>query len=529
MGRMLMKRSRIAGILGLGLVFFVLSGCQQPSLSSDATLKSVSIAGIAATLGTSSSDWTAASEGTITLSNSLSENAVVSISSTKSGATIYCSLTEGTAMPNFEETTTFTFVDGNYLYVEVYSPNLDTIQFYKIKVTVVEDSPVLRDVLLAGRSAAGYSSTNSTVQQFGTGLGTPAATYGAAVAGEVWFGTSQANTELEVSSTPMLTGTAATDTEAAVPAVTVQYAVAPDATTEPVFADSAKVTVTNGSYLYVKATLVSDTTKVLIYKLKLVQKSDTRTLSSVTIKGASDTAATTMDIGVMGTVSFPGEEYYGSYRNGAALATTGNMGVYTTTDKEHGLDSITISAISSDSTVKIEYDVAEKQLDYLVFAHEPATDNTTGIFTSLTSGQYLAIQVTSEIGEKGWYRFRVASGQSGTVLTGATVGTANATIGSALTTFYSYWLQGTTGSVTLSATTDPVTVVAIKDATTSSDAVVEYGIGSSSYGMSTIPSSWNTDGVIAASDISAGKYIVCRVTSGNGLNITYYAMKISIQ
>jgi hypothetical protein len=440
-------------------------------------------------------------------------------------------------MPNFVETPTFTFVNGDFLYIEVYSPNLDTILYYKVKVTVVDDAPVLYDILLAGRSATGYSSSNTTVQQFGTGLGTPAATYGAALAGEVWFGASQLSTPLTVIATPMLPKS-----------TSLEYAVAVDGA-EPIFSstptvdtngdktidsnDSFTVTVADGSYLYVKSTLAATSTTAAasyVYKLKLVQKKDDRTLTAVTIRGASDASATTMDIGDMGTVSFPGSEYYGSYLNGAVLATKGNNGTYSTTDKTHGLDSITIQATATDPTLKIEYDVADPTAlrDYLVFAHEPRTDNTTGLFTNLTSGQYLAIQVTSEIGEKGWYRFRVAAGQSGAALTSASVGATSATIGSTLTTFYGYWLQGTTGSVTLATPTAPVTATVTKDAS-SDEATVEYGVAGSSYGLSLIPSTWNTTGVLAASDIIAGNYIVFRVTSGNGLNQTYYALKITIQ
>jgi hypothetical protein len=530
-----MKRSERAGIFGLALVFLIaLAGCKQPTLSTDATLKGISIAGVAVTsMGTPSSDWKSVTAGAVTISNAASLNVPVNATLSDGGAYVYLALAQGAAEPNFVSASSFSAIsDGDFVYIEVFSQNRSDLLFYKIQVSVAANSPVLMDVTLAGRSATGYTtSVANPVQQFGTGLGTPAATWNAAsiVAGSIWFGTSQANTALAVVPTPMLTGTTTA------PAVTFQYAVAPDATTAPTFAASANVTVADGNYLYVQATLVATPNTVLIYKLKLVQKHDDRTLSGVTI--TNGTITTTMDIGAMGTNSFPGAENFGSYTNGAQLAkngTNGNNGVFTTPDDVNGLNSVTIAATPTDSTTTVQYDeasVASGLLDYLVFAHSPRTDNTTGVFTGTTklvSGQYLAVQVTSQIGEKGWYAFRVAAGQSDTTVTGLTIDGTAGTVGP-LTTFYGYWFQGTPGAITLPASTTTLTVAPTL-ATTASKVTIQYAWeGAISYGMPTMPSTWSSTPSSLSSGIANNAVLVLLVTSENGVNQAYYGTKITLQ
>ncbi len=513
-----MKGKRYGGLSWIvPLVVMMLAGCQQPgSLSSDASVTSITVAGIPATLGTPSSNWKEAEAGTVTISNSLALNAAVGVTKSDGGAYVYYAVAEGTAQPNFVENPVLSFSNGNFLYLEVFSANQDAVLFYKVAVTVVDDTPVLFDVQLGGRSASGYSATSASVQKFGAGIGTPAATYDTAIAGEVWFGSSQAGTAIAVSATPML------------PSITnLRYAVA-SGSAAPAFTSDATVTVADGDYLYVEASLTTTTDSVLIYKLKMVEKSDDRSLSSVTINGQA------MTIGAMGTHSFPGEEYYGSYRNGAQLATTGNKGLYEV-DDESGLASITIAAVPADPALTIRYDIASLDSglkDYYVFNHSPRTDNATGTFTNLSHGQYLAIQVTSEIGEAGWYAFRVAVGQSGADITGVTIdGVPVTSIGSAVTPSYGF-LSGSLGSATI-ATPTAATTVAAALASNSDEATVEYGVSSSTsfWGMTfvNVPSTWNTTGVFEAGSISTTNCnIVIRVTSENSLNQSYYVIKLTL-
>jgi len=515
-----MKRSRCAGLFGIVLLALILlAGCQSPgSLSSDASVTSIKVAGIAATLGTPSSNWKDAAAGSVTVSNSLALDAAISVAKSDGGAYVYYAVAEGTAQPSFVESPTLSFNDENYLYIEVFSANQDALLFYKVLVDVVDDSPVLFDVLLGDRSAAGYSATSATVQQFGLGIGTPAATYDAAVAGEVWFGSSQAGTAIAVGATPMLSTL-----------TTLRYAVA-SGDAAPSFASDATVTVSDGDYLYVESTLTGTTT-ALIYKLLMVEKSDDRSLASVTINGES------MAIGTMGTHSFPGSEYYGSYLNGAQLATTGNKGIYEV-DNAAGLGSITIAAVPTDSNLKLRYDVASTSSglkDYYVFNHSPKTDNATGSFSSLENGQYLAIKVTSEIGEVGWYAFRVAIGQCGTTVSSATVGGVAATSLGGAYVYSSYGIYGTTtGAVTITTPTAETTIAAVLDSY-SDEATVEYAMTSLSfsfygYNYLAVPSAWSPTGVFDASAItSTNKYVLIKVTSASGLYTSYYAIEVTLE
>jgi hypothetical protein len=510
-----MMKSRCAGLFGIVLLIAaILAGCQNAGpLSSDASLKSISVAGLPATPGTPSSKWKEAVAGSVTISNSMSLAASIGVEKADGGAIVYYATAEGVAQPTFVESPILSFSNGSFLYLEVFSANQDAVQFYKVAVTVVDDTPVLFDVLLGGRSASGYKPTTASVQQFGLGIGTPAATYAAAAAGEVWFGSSQAGTAIAVSAMPMLPT-----------ATKLRYAVASGAAA-PEFGDAATATVADGSFLYVEASLGDTDPAVLIYKLKMIQKSDDRSLSSVTINGQP------MTIGPMGTHSFPGEEYYGSYRYGAQLATTGNKGIYSVASASE-LASIAIAATPTDAKLAIRYDAAstDKALkDYYVFGHSPKTDNASGLFSNLAHGQYLAIQVTSEIGEKGWYTFRLVVGQTDTAITGLAVGGAAIDpVPGELGTFYGMWLQGTLGAVTMPTPTAATTVVATL-ASTADKATIAYGVSGTSYGMATIPSTWNATGVFDVGAITAANNnIVIRVTSESGLTLSYYGVKVTL-
>jgi hypothetical protein len=510
-----MMRSRCAGLIGMVLLIAaVLAGCQNAGpLSSDASLKSISVAGLPATLGTPSSKWKEAVAGEVTISNSMSLAASIGVEKGDGGSIVYYATAEGVAQPTFVESPSLSFSNGTFLYLEVFSANQDAVQFYKVAVTVVDDTPVLFDVLLGGRSASGYKPTSAAVQKFGLGIGTPAATYDAAVAGEVWFGSSQAGTAVAVSATAMLPT-----------ATKLRYAVASGAAA-PAFGDAATATVADGSFLYVEASLGDTDPVVLIYKLKMAQKGDDRSLSSVTINGQA------MTIGPMGTHSFPGEEYYGSYRNGAQLATTGNKSIYSVADVSE-LASIAIAATPTDAKLAIRYDAALKDTglkDYGVFNHSPKTDNATGLFSNMAHGQYLAVQVTSEIGEKGWYTFRLVVGQTDTTITGLSIGGAAIDpVPGVLSPFYGMWLQGTLGAVTMPTPTAATAVVATL-AATADKAKVEYGVSGTSYGMASIPSAWNATGVFDVGAITAANNnIVIRVTSESGLTLSYYGVKVTL-
>jgi hypothetical protein len=157
----------------------------------------------------------------------------------------------------------------------------------------------------------------------------------------------------------------------------------------------------------------ADKEETVYYKILLKAKGDNLQVSKVTID------ETEMAIGVMGTHSFQGQEAWGSYSNGALLATTGNNGLYSATDT-NALASVTVS-VTTAATNTVTYGHAMDDHGSVDIT------NTTGVLTNLQPLEYIAVEVTSELGTKGWYKFRVTAGSTDTGITQISVGSSTAT------------------------------------------------------------------------------------------------------
>jgi hypothetical protein len=387
-----MTKRLLLSILGIVLAFcFLAIGCQVEPLSSDATIKGVTVNGVTAILGTPDSDYTKGVAGHVDLSDAQMIDAEIIVSKSDEDADVFYAQGTYGVRPIFVRESTFTFQHMDCLFIEIFSANLDQYLIYQI--IVHKRTPLLSDITLAGRSAVS--------------LGTPGETGNTATEGEIWFGSSQNGQNLAVMADPEI------------PTTTYKISKTSGDTT-PVFTNIGDIvadSVVDGDFIYVETSSGEEQGDKLVYKLKVVKKGDSRRLTSVTINDMP------MAIGAMGTSSFPGDESFGNYVNGAALATTGNRGLYR---PPSGVpwSGIIVMADPEDPNAKVEYDHTYDERDFLM---EFANDN--GNLGNVPTGEFIAVRVTSEIGEESWYKFRVAVGDSSAALSQIKVGPYTGTPG----------------------------------------------------------------------------------------------------
>jgi hypothetical protein len=501
-----MKKRNALGIISLTLVFFMsLAGCQQPEeLSSDATLTSITVAGVeVVSLGTPSEDWQEAVEnsGSVYLSAAGFINAEVSASASADGAKVFFSQVKPGVLPNFVEETVFSFAANDLLFVEVFSANLDKFLIYAIRLQ--KTTPVISDIRLAGRSATGGAQLSGIpIQQFGTGMGTPGSSWNdpAIVEGSVWFGTSQIGTSVSLSIEPEAPGT------------TFQYAVVANGFTDPtgLFADPSdpiSVTPVNGSYLYIKS--VSDNTEygeTVYYKVKMEVKKDDRSLQSVTINGVS------FSIGQMGTHSFPGSEAWGAYSNGAELATDGSGYKDINTTLATKGNPVDVAVVPTDTSLDILYGHTTVERNYEV---EFGENTNLGV---IPTNDFIALEVRSELGEKGWYKFRVGIGRPGAELNVITISggvgavaipAANTAVTGVTASEYRMSSAGP-WSPTVTTTVSEAAGKAYAVAATISDNITDWS---------------NTTGALA--NVVSAQYVVIRVVSESTRYTNYYKIRLA--
>jgi hypothetical protein len=152
-----MKQLKLRGILGAALVFcFFITSCEQPTaeaLSSNANLSKVAIAGADVLLPVPAHYWDAEElDAPAIVLEELDQIAVNAVPA-EAGAYVYYAKASGDETPVFVETSTFGFEDEDYLYIEVFSPNKDTVLFYKYQLLIPSDVATVDRVTLAGVSA----------------------------------------------------------------------------------------------------------------------------------------------------------------------------------------------------------------------------------------------------------------------------------------------------------------------------------------------------------------------------------------
>lgn len=401
--------------LGIVLVLgIVLAGCpQEAELSSTATVGSVTVAGKNAILGTPSMDWMEAKEpensGTVFLTSAQMNNAEVVITKGQDGQKIYLATAKPSVMPDFvENITSFHFDPLDYLWVEVFSENHDDYKVYAIQI--MTSTPTILDVTLGGRSAVGGVYPNGErFQQYGKGMGIHNIDLAQTQEGEIWFGNNENGTQLNVIATPedidstvlIATGTANDSAATLFP---------------PNYTSPASITVNNGNYLYIKSISAdAENGETIFYKLKLVAKSTNLDISDITIQ-ANGGNPVSFVAGAPGTNGFGGGE---NHRDGAQLDPGNGAKNILQIDPGTPIE-VTVLIGTPPAGSKVRYgctDFFNAQEDVFSSGHKMLVYQENNVLSNVTSLDYIAVEVENELGDKGWYAFRVAIGPSSDVTT----------------------------------------------------------------------------------------------------------------
>jgi hypothetical protein len=517
--------TRLGIVLALSIAF---AACGETiQLSSSAELGSLTVAGKAVTLGTPSANWLTAKEAANTasvyLSASAMANAEVVFTKGQEGQTVYLAAAKPDVMPDFlEGTSTFTFEALDYLWVEVFSENHDTFNIYAVQVRT--STPTVLDISYGTRSATGGLLPNGQpIQQYGTGIGTPGATIAAAVEGEVWFGDNQTATPLAL----------VVDTED--PATTVLAAIGaagasestlfPEAYTNP---NPLQFTPVNNNYLYLKAVSGDAEGETVYYKIKLVQKTTDLTIGGVTIQGNSATPVS-FGVGTMGTNGFGGGENHG---NGAQLAATNSFKNILDADASSA-SSVTVAIGTAPAGAAIRYghtDFFNAQEDVPSEGHITLTYQTSNVLANVGAGEYIAVEVTNGLGDKGWYAFRVAIGRNSDItdltVEGNSITLNDAKNTSAAGTAFDTWRPG---SEPTNANSDAFWDSIAIAATGSSSPAEILVAAADTVGAAIAEEAWITAASgnhTFANVLSTGKFVIIRVKNQDTLDY-YYKVQVA--
>lgn len=406
-----------AGLLLAVITVLALLSCPQdePVLSSNAELVSVTLAGKTVVLGTPSANWMDAkdSAGVVFLTAGQMQNAQVAVRKGQSGQKIYYASAKPSVMPVFVEDTAFAFDLYDFLWIEVFSENHDAFNLYAVEVKTT--TPTVLDLTLDGRSASGGQKLNGQpIKQYGTGLGTYSTNLAGVVEGGVWFGKDQENTSLAVTVTPE-----DPDTQVLVALGennTSLGTLFPDGYINPI---PFEFTVTNGKYLYIKAASAdAEQGETIYYKVKLISKETGFGISDVTmtVQGGSPVD---FGVGAAGTLGFGG----GENRANAANLAGGGAG-YKNISSTAGTASVTVDIGTKPAGATFRYgrtdwDAAQENV--------PSTGHVTLIYqnsatiSNVATNDYIAVEITNELGDKCWYSFRVRLGNPNAELGGVTV------------------------------------------------------------------------------------------------------------
>ncbi|MDR2477465.1 MAG: hypothetical protein LBD18_06750 [Treponema sp.] len=485
-------RNGVALLLA-AIAVLALSGCPQPdALSSDPSLSSITVAGTNAVLAAPGKDWKTTEAGYVYLTEAQLRGAKISASGSD-GAIIYYAFNLGSeSRPNFSTVNEYDLEHENYIWLEVFSANHDDYSFYKIKIRKI--TPKATGISVGGRTVA---------------LGTPAGALAEVQAGEVAIGSSVASSAQAV--------TAAVEIDTTV----VKYAKI-TGTADPVdtdFGDTASFTFANNDWLYLKLTSGEDNATTQYYKIKVLVKNDSTALTSLSVSNNP-----------LDELPAPNADYAG------AQAT-----LYRFT-AQSGLTNPSIAAQKTESTggnVKYGWSASAA-------APEEWVDG--GSFTrQFNSGDYVAVQVTSELETVAYYKLRLVFGSSDAAITGITLGSGanvvtSTTLGTPNANAYPNFFGGvysgatdTPGLILLNATLKADAAATVQALGLSSNAKAEYTlVVSLDFGgfAFMIDVGYNETGAgFFAGDsangvppgVAPGAYLVVRVTSQDTTVVNHYA------
>ena len=241
-------------LLLAALAVLALAGCPQEvgTLNSDASVSRVTVSGSSAlTLGTPDIDWqkAVANPGHVYVDGSKLKQAEIAVSAAKGGK-IFLAQAKRNLTPYFVSDKVFDFDPDDFLFIEVFSENLDACLIYAIVVHTL--NPGLSDITVGGRSLfGGQSATGQPIPKFGD-AGKPGTAWNEVEQeGEVWYGDDQEDSSLPVTLTPETAN------------FTVRVSTSADASTAPDFntpfsspatngvVSGLNVTVKDGGYMYI--------------------------------------------------------------------------------------------------------------------------------------------------------------------------------------------------------------------------------------------------------------------------------------
>jgi hypothetical protein len=234
----------------------------------------------------------------------------------------------------------------------------------------------------------------------------------------------------------------------------------------------------------------------------------------------------------MGAHSLVGQEAWGSFNDGAVLDAAGYVSINTTFETANA--PVTVNVGLTDSTgVTVEYGHTSNDRDYLVDDENWISGDNLGV---LPTNEYVVLRLTSELGIRGWYKFRIRTGRMGNSLVGITINGGQVSPLPAVNT-------EETGSAAVNYTmTGPgpwetVNVTAALDSA-SGGATITYAVASSTnipvwgFNLGTFQNEIIEDyeaGFTSPgsfTNVALGHYVVIRVVSENGENTGYYKVRL---
>jgi len=347
------------------------------------------------------------------------------------GSIVYLAQAKANVQPYFVSDHVFSFEAEDYLYVEVYSENHDRLTIYAI--VVHNRKPGLRDFTLDEKSAMGGRTIEGRpIPSFGS-IGEPGnSPDDVATEGEMMFDIAKAGTSLALTLSPEVSTATA-------------RAVAVAAGSSPVFSgpfmgvsggiiSGLSVAPVEDGYLYIEVRGDGVYSGISYYKIKMIAKKNDRSIKLakfVWYDGNTKIGEKVLGVGTMGTHSWSGGEAYGAYNNGAEVVGGSGAGGYPTdpnfvmpTNRSSFVElyddlsgqrppanfRLTLELEGNDPDLQFSYDYSKNQRS------QPAFLNTTGDFGKLIGFYWIAVEVTSGMGEKGWYKFGSSIGSENTDL-----------------------------------------------------------------------------------------------------------------
>jgi len=539
------RKAKVAGVgvaLLVAMAMFALSGCSQPGdLSSDSSLLSITVAGVSPAGGNFGTPWSGGVwveggwmdvvPGEIFLTARQMENMAVRVSAV-GGASVWYAVTDAPGVePWFENVSEF-YVErgGGILWVQIFSPNMDSLSIYAFNIN--NRTPRLTNVSVERFFGGGGNAF--THHRFAESLGTPAESLADVVPGEIFVGTNElaGTVTLGTSQNINITLNIALEyDDDEIDLVITSGDAIPDFQNNAVDMSNFDITdLGNGDWLNIRVGSDREQGTVSFYRIRVTARNDDFTLvgNRVYINNVP------VELGLLGHNSLVGQEAWGNYYNGAQLVNRPIPAV------PFG-ESLTVTATPTAGTTTVGFAHTDSHLDYLMGAFVP--NNNLG---DLDQGRIIAMQVTNELGETAYYRFRIARGSYNTTLTGITIGdvpiTNLGTPASIVVTpgagFFApeviTWPNGVPALISLTeGQADAFAGSNASAVTAHSGATVRFARGTGDGGATPAnpgtAASWNAAGTGLFPNVaSVFTTIFIEVTAENGMNTTVYAVQVRV-